>query len=100
MDFDLTCESIFQSIFPVAKSVAAPIAYIEIAFSPELSCCKNKIHDYFKKISWDTELSSSDICVKEDPTLEKSTIKIVRLVEFADDEGNEGVHEINKIIKV
>ncbi|MCR5172934.1 MAG: hypothetical protein K6B73_08720 [Treponema sp.] len=98
MDCQNLCKSLIEAALPVAKSIAAPIAYLEISVSSDLKDRIESITECFKKSKWDTELSSADLMVQEDAQLPDSTIKIVQLVEFEDDSRRSSVHQMDKII--
>ena len=100
MDCQNLCKSLIEAAVPVAKSIAAPIAYLEISVSADLKDNIDSLIECFKKSKWDTELSSADLMVHEDAGLPDSTIKLVHLVEFEDDSRRSTVHQMNKIISL
>ena len=100
MDCQNLCKSLIDAVEPVAKSIVAPVAYLEISVSADFKDKIDCITDCFKKSKWDTELSSADLMVHEDAQLPDSTIKLVQLVEFEDDSRRSAVHKMNKIISL
>lgn len=100
MDCQNLCKSLIEAALPVAKSIAAPIAYLEISVSADLKDNIDSLIECFKKSKWDTELSSADLIVHEDVGLPDSIIKLVQLVEFEDDSRRSSVHQMDKIISL
>ena len=100
MDCQNLCKSLIEAALPVAKSIAAPIAYLEISVSADLKDNIDSLIECFKKSKWDTELSSADLIVHEDVGLPDSTIELVQLVEFEDDSRRSSVHQMDKIISL
>ena len=100
MDCQNLCKSLIEAALPVAKSIAAPIAYLEISVSADLKDNIDSLIECFKKSKWDTELSSADLIVHEDVGLPDSTIELVQLVEFEDDSRRSSVHQMDQIISL
>lgn len=89
MDLEVICKKIFNLALPYATMSDAPVSYVnlEIGFDSEFQ--EEELWKCFNKLRWDSSLASAELFITRKPyTGERdSSVKIVSLSVFEDDEG-------------
>ncbi len=86
MEIKTVCQDIYDSVIKSAEKIQAPVAYITLNISKDFPFTNEQIIQEFDKFKWNTGLSTADLIVEIDASLESNSYKVIEIQQFKDDE--------------
>ncbi len=94
MDLNHICRIIFDAVCEVSKTFEAPVAYINVTVGKNFNYSDEEFIKCFGTIKWDTSLSTADIAIKHDDSMEDAFVRIDGIAEFMDESGQSKIHPL------
>ena len=99
MDISSIAQKIFDAALPVAQSIDAPTAYVNVVAGADVPFTSKELWEAFNKKRWDTPLSSAELKIScmiktGDDEIDKK-LAVVSISEFEDETGLNRVHNIS-----
>ena len=87
MDLKNICERIREISEKAAGGASAPVAYINVRVGRKFAFSEAEFSEAFRRAKWDTAISSADIVISRDDSLD-CLVRIDERTDFFDEDGN------------
>jgi len=86
MDLKNICQHIYFAVVSAIGECKSPIAYINVRLGKRFPYSDDELNEAFKKAKWDTVISSADLNIYRDDTID-CLLQIEEISDFYDEDG-------------
>lgn len=97
MDLKNIYKHIFFTVISSIGEVKSPIAYINIKLGNKCTFSQEEIVNTFNELKWDSPISSADLNIENDDSL-NCILKVEEISDFFDEDGNCDIFKVDEKI--